>query len=94
MTSKTEQSSTKKRDSSSRRQQANNSPEELAMQIKQTMVTDMESLQETVAQMLKDSLAKALDPIEKHKIENGNILRSLKEQSDIHAKILARSSTK
>lgn len=85
MASKKEPNSTKKYDSS-RRQQANDSSEDLAMLIKQTMATEMETLQETVADMLKDALEKALDPIEKHMIENGNILRSLKEQSDSHAK--------
>lgn len=41
--------------------------------IKKTMASEMESLQETVAIMLKDSLEKALDPIQKHMAENGNI---------------------
>lgn len=50
------------------------------------MTTEMQSFQDTVAQMLKDSLEKTLDPIQKHLAENGNILRSLKEQADIHAK--------
>lgn len=53
------------------------------------MATEMETLQETVAQMLKESLEKALDPIKKHMAENGNIDRSLKEQADIHAKKLS-----
>ncbi|KAJ8386803.1 hypothetical protein AAFF_G00165980 [Aldrovandia affinis] len=50
------------------------------------MATGMESLKETVAAMLKDSLKEALDPITKQMVENGNILRSLKEQSETHAK--------
>ncbi|KAJ4931084.1 hypothetical protein JOQ06_025383, partial [Pogonophryne albipinna] len=46
----------------------------------------METLQGTVADMLKGAIEKALNPIEKHLVENGNILRSLKEQADGHAK--------
>lgn len=56
------------------------------MLIKQTISTEMESLQETVAQMLKDLLEKALNPLEKYMAEIGNILQSLKEQADSHAK--------
>ena len=50
------------------------------------MATEMENLQETWANMLKEMLAKALDLIEKHMAEYGNILWSLKEQAENHAK--------
>ncbi|KAI4829215.1 hypothetical protein KUCAC02_023274 [Chaenocephalus aceratus] len=46
----------------------------------------METLQGTVADMLKAAIEKALNPIEKYLVENGNILWSLKEQADGHAK--------
>lgn len=84
MTTKKDQTSTKKE--SNKRLQLNESTEDVAMLIKRAMAAEMESLQDTVAAMLKESLEKALDPIQKHLAENGNILRSLKEQADIHAK--------
>ncbi|KAJ8395862.1 hypothetical protein AAFF_G00027450 [Aldrovandia affinis] len=71
---------------SKKRQLVNDSPDEIAVLIQQAMATGMESLKETVAAMLKDSLKEALDPITKQMVENGNILRSLKEQSETHAK--------
>ena len=55
------------------------------MLIKQVMATEMENLQETVANMLKESLAKTLDHIEKPMTENSNILWSLKELAENHA---------
>lgn len=51
-----------KKQDPSRWQQANESSKEIAMLIKQTISTEMESLQETVAHMLKDLLEKALNP--------------------------------
>lgn len=54
------------------------------------MAAEMVSLQDTVAFMLKESLEKALNTTQKHLAENGNILQSLKEQADIHAKSSAR----
>ena len=66
--------------------QPNDSTEYIAMLIKRAMAAEMESFQETVALMLSESLEKAMDPIQKHMAENGNILRSLKEQAEIHAK--------
>ncbi|KAK1906442.1 LINE-1 type transposase domain containing protein 1 [Dissostichus eleginoides] len=56
------------------------------MLIKQAIADEMETLQGTVADMLKGAIEKALNPLEKHLVENGNILRSLKEQADGHAK--------
>lgn len=50
------------------------------------MTLEMESMQRNVATLLKDSLEKALDPIEKRLKENGNIVRSLKEQLEDYAK--------
>lgn len=85
MATKKDPNSTKKQDTN-RRQQVGESSEEMAMLIKRTMATEMETLQETVVHMLKESLEKALSPIEKQMVENGNILRALKEQADIHAK--------
>lgn len=41
---------------------------------------------ETVADLRKESLGIALDPIEKRLTENGNLLKSLWEQLDDHAK--------
>ncbi len=72
MTSKKEPSSTKKQDIN-RRQQANDLPENVATLIKLMMAAEMETLQETVAHMLKDSLEKALEPIQKYMAENGDI---------------------
>lgn len=85
MTSKKDQTSSKK-DSNKQGKQPNDSAEDIAMLIKRAMAAEMETFQETVALMLNESLEKALDPIQKHMAENGNILRSLKEQADIHAK--------
>ena len=85
MTSKKDPTSTKK-DSNKQIKQPNDSTEDIAMLIKRAMATEMESFQETVAFMLSESLEKAMDPIQKHMAENGNILRALKEQAEIHAK--------
>ena len=85
MTSKKDQTSSKK-DSNKQGKQPNDSAEDIAMLIKRAMAAEMETFQETVALMLNESLEKALDPLQKHMAENGNILRSLKEQADIHAK--------
>lgn len=84
MAAKKDSNSTKKQDGT-RRYQASELPEDFATLIKQAIATEMAAHQETVAHMLKDSLEKALDPIEKHMAENGGILRSLKEQAEIHA---------
>lgn len=84
MATKRDPQSTKKVDT--RRQQVNEPTDDMATLIKLTMAAGMETLEETVTHMLQESLEKALDPIKKHMAENGDILRSLKEQADIHAK--------
>ncbi len=66
-------------------EQASDSPEDMATLIKQTIKSELESMHETVASMLRDSLGQALSPIEKHLAENGTILKSLKEQLEEHA---------
>ena len=55
MTSKKDQTSTKK-DSNKQGKQANDSAEYIAMLIRRAMAAEMESLQESVAFMLKESL--------------------------------------
>lgn len=60
-------------------------PEDMAMLIKRAIGSEMESLQETVASRLKDSLEQALSPIEKHLAENGTIIKSLNEELEDHA---------
>lgn len=52
--------------------------------IKQMMAAEMETLQETVAQMLKESLERALNLIKKHMAKNGNFHWYIKEQAAIH----------
>lgn len=86
MATKKDQTASTKKEKESKRPQLSENKEDVAKLIKQVMAEEMESLQDTVAFMLKESLEKALDPIQKHLAENGNILRSLKEQADIHAK--------
>lgn len=63
-----------------------NSPDDTASIIRLAMAAEMASMREIVADQIRDSLEKALDPIEKRLTENGNLLKSLGEQLDVHAK--------
>ncbi|CAL1593371.1 unnamed protein product [Knipowitschia caucasica] len=59
--------------------------EELAVLIKTTLADEM-TFHENASKLIKDSIKESLAPIEKTLTENSNILRSLSEQMDTHAK--------
>uniref|UniRef100_A0AAV2J6M5 Uncharacterized protein n=1 Tax=Knipowitschia caucasica TaxID=637954 RepID=A0AAV2J6M5_KNICA len=60
--------------------------EELAVLIKTTLADEMMTFHENASKLIKDSIKESLAPIEKTLTENSNILRSLSEQMDTHAK--------
>ncbi|XP_059802220.1 uncharacterized protein LOC132378920 [Hypanus sabinus] len=59
------------------------------MLIKQTMATEIGIATRNGSPHAKGVAGKGSRPIQKHMAENGTILRSLKEQADIHAKKLS-----
>lgn len=85
MASKSNPTPAKKQDPRGKTQ-ASNPPDDVAKLIRLTLAAEMEALQEKVAHKLEESLEKALVLIQKQMVENGDILRSLKEQADTHAK--------